>query len=89
MNSMGHQINVSSGAPSWRDSDHVCAFADDERHLGHIVLDDDWIAYDATHSSGTGGILELGSFSTPTAAKAAVEQSIASGRIRARAGAVN
>jgi hypothetical protein len=74
--------------PTWHDSAWVCALADDERHLGHIVKDDGakedgvkeggWVAFDATHPGETGqGIRHLGTFSSVVAAKQAVERSVA------------
>lgn len=61
---------------TWRDSPAVCAFADEQRHLGHIVRAGKyWLAFDATHpnSSATGFRL-LGSSMNITVAKRAVEQ---------------
>jgi hypothetical protein len=66
------------GLPLWRDSPHICALADSERHFGHIVKEDQWIAYDATHSASCGeGMLRVGRFPTPEMAKEAVERSVA------------
>jgi len=66
-------------ATLWRDSPSVCALADDERHLGHIVkAGDSWLAFDATHPGGAGsGIRFLGSWMNTALAKCAVEQAIA------------
>ncbi len=64
--------------PVWRDSPWVCTLADDERHLGHIVKEDGWVAFDATHPGETGqGIRHLGTFSSIVSAKEAVERSVA------------
>jgi hypothetical protein len=61
---------------TWRDSGSVCSLADSERHLGHIVRADKlWLAFDATHVNDTGtGFRLLGSCTSITAAKHAVEQ---------------
>ncbi len=66
-------------AATWRDSASVCALTDDHRHLGHIVKAGDyWLAFDATHSSGTnGGFRLLGSWTNISLAKCAVELAIA------------
>jgi len=67
-----------SGIPAWRDSPYVCTLSDNERHLGHIVKENEWIAFDATHPGDTGlGIRQLGAFSSVAAAKEAVERSVA------------
>jgi len=60
----------------WRDSAAVCALADGERHLGHIVrIGANWHAFDATHFNEEGnGFRSLGTFASILAAKAAVEQ---------------
>jgi peptide methionine sulfoxide reductase MsrB len=34
---------------SWSNSKFVCALADSDRHLGHVIKDEKWHAYDATH----------------------------------------
>jgi hypothetical protein len=59
----------------WRNSAEICALADGERHLGHIVaIGNNWHAYDATHSNDEGnGFRPLGKFASITAAKAAVD----------------
>ncbi|HVY91147.1 MAG TPA: hypothetical protein VHA14_00305 [Bryobacteraceae bacterium] len=71
-----------AGAPAWRTSAHICALADGERHLGHIVkMGMRWHAYDATHSNETGdGFLCLGNFVSMESAKEAVEQSCGAAR---------
>jgi hypothetical protein len=63
----------------WRDSPSVCALADDERHLGHIVRADNcWLAFDATRLNQTGsGFLLLGSCVNIAVAKSAVELAVA------------
>jgi hypothetical protein len=66
------------GIPAWRDSPYVCALADGERHLGHVIKEDNWMAFDATHAGGNGkGIRQLGAFSSVISAKEAVERSVA------------
>jgi hypothetical protein len=55
----------------------MCALADGERHLGHVVKEGaHWHAYDATHANESGdGFLCLGNFVSLDSAKSAVEQS--------------
>jgi hypothetical protein len=65
-------------ATTWRDSNSICALADAERHLGHIVRAGSfWLAFDATHvdESGTGFQL-LGCCVSVDAAKCLVEHVI-------------
>jgi len=64
---------------TWRDSPSVCALADDQRHLGHILkAGDNWLAFDATHPDVSGtGFRFLGSWLTPALAKCAVEAATA------------
>jgi hypothetical protein len=64
---------------AWRDSDSVCALADDWRHMGHIVRAGNcWLAFDGTHSNETGtGFRLLGSWKEVTAAKRALELELA------------
>lgn len=72
------EIPESSGPRQWRDSNHVCALCDDERHLGHVVEIGRWHAFDATKPSLTeNGFRYVGSFSTAEAAKRAVDESVA------------
>jgi len=61
---------------AWRDSDHICALSDGERHIGHVVkIGGRWHAFDATHSNEAGdGFRPLGTFTALNAAKQAVEQ---------------
>ena len=63
----------------WRDSPSVCALADDQRHLGHIVKAGNcWLAFDATHFNETGtGFCLLGSWTNIAVAKRAVEGAFA------------
>jgi hypothetical protein len=76
--------HITIAALSWRDSDLVCALADSDRHLGHIVMAGDWKAYDATmpNESST-GFRFLGTFNDVAAAKRVVELSVATARLRA------
>jgi hypothetical protein len=62
----------------WYESDSVCAVANAERHLGHVVVTaEGWIAYDGTHSNPAGdGFNELGCFGDVMEAKAAVEEAL-------------
>src|ERR1017187_473673 len=72
---------TAAGGWTWRVLQYLCALQDDERHLGHVVKTDKWHAYDATHlNAQEDGIRYLGDFSDLTAAKAAVEASVASPR---------
>jgi len=60
----------------WRNSNSVCALADGERHLGHIVkIGSSWHAFDATHfDEERNGFRSLGTYASLMAAKGAVEQ---------------
>ena len=62
---------------TWRNSTDICALADGERHLGHILLiGGRWFAFDATHlNEGMNGFRELGSFASQGPAREAVELS--------------
>jgi hypothetical protein len=66
------------GMLAWRDSPFICALADNERHYGHIIREDDWIAFDATHPGENGASMrELGVFPSIASAKEAVERAAA------------
>jgi hypothetical protein len=66
------------GPPVWHNSKFVCALANEERHFGHVVKADQWLAFDATHlNEKRDGIAELGAFESLAAAKEAVERSVA------------
>jgi hypothetical protein len=72
---------ISTVEGSWRDSESVCALADMDRHLGHLILEDHWYAYDATKSDDASkGFKCLGSFDDLTTAKLAVELAVWRGR---------
>jgi len=62
---------------AWRNSDHICALSDGERHVGHIVkIGGRWHAFDAMHSNDAGdGFRSLGTFASAGPARDAVEQS--------------
>jgi hypothetical protein len=65
------------GERTWRISEYLCAFQDQERHLGHVTKADNWHAYDATHTNPQqDGIRYLGDFTDLAAAMAAVEASV-------------
>jgi hypothetical protein len=71
---------------SWRDSEFVCALADAHRHLGHLIKNERWHAYDATHSEmPSHGFKYLGAFAELSSAKLAVEFAV--WRMPARLGA--
>jgi hypothetical protein len=63
--------------PAWRNSTSICALADGERHLGHVLkIGGRWHAFDATHfNDESNGFRLLGSFASLSAAKEAVNQS--------------
>jgi|SRR5947209_2995984 len=63
----------------WRNSSSICALADRERHLGHVLrVGRQWHAFDATQfNEESNGFRELGSFASLSAAKDAVGQSLA------------
>jgi hypothetical protein len=67
----------SASLPEWRDSIFICALADTERHLGHVIKRKDWHAYDAIHThAGETGFKDLGRFADLAAAKRAVESAV-------------
>lgn len=67
--------NNFQGTSAWRNSPEICALADGERHLGHIVqIGGRWHAFDATHfNESADGFRGLGSFASLSSAKEAVE----------------
>jgi hypothetical protein len=70
-------MNKKSGittAPAWRDSNSICALADGERHMGHVLkIGGRWHAFDSMHfNEESNGFRSLGSFSSLSAAKEAV-----------------
>ena len=56
-------------------SENVCAFADSERHLGHILkVESGWVAFDGTRLGESGqGFRVIGTFPDLDSAKIAVE----------------
>lgn len=63
---------------SWRNSRYICALADSDRHLGHLIKTEQWHAYDATHlGEASKGFKYLGRFVDFAAAKQAVEMAVA------------
>jgi hypothetical protein len=70
--------NISTAERSWRNAEFVCALADADRHLGHLIKTEEWHAYDATHSNeASKGFEYLGAFADVAAAKQAVESAVA------------
>jgi len=62
--------------PVWSDSQYICTLSDEDRHLGHIVEDLGWHAYDAIHlNNKQDGLRYLGHFEDAAEAKRAVEAS--------------
>jgi hypothetical protein len=64
--------------PAWRDSQEICALADGERHLGHVIkIGGRWHAFDATHfNDESNGFRSVGTFASISAAKEALESSL-------------
>lgn len=81
---------ITSLAGAWRDADSVCALADDERHLGHLIRRRKWHAYDATRpGKKRHGFRYLGAFTDLSAAKQAVELAVwRTGELTMSAGSV-
>ena len=71
-------------APAWRNSTEICALADGERHLGHILkIGERWYAFDGTHSNDeSNGFRNLGAFASIGSAKIAVELSCQQGIVQ-------
>ncbi len=68
--------SIPEAPPSWHDSPFICALADSERHLGHVVKTDVWHAYDATHTDFKINTFRyLGAFADLEEAKHCVENS--------------
>jgi uncharacterized protein (DUF1501 family) len=62
---------------AWRHAQDVCALADPDRQLGHVVKIDTWHAFDAVHPNREGtGFTYLGAFKQRSEAKNAVELAI-------------
>jgi hypothetical protein len=65
---------ISTMEASWRDSEFVCALADTDRHLGHLIRREQWYAYDATQlDDASTGFKCLGAFVDLAIAKQVVE----------------
>jgi hypothetical protein len=73
-----------TAAAAWRDSIAICALADGERHLGHILkIGERWYAFDATRfNEESNGFRSLGTFASVGSAKEAVEFSSRQGFIQ-------
>jgi hypothetical protein len=66
--------SIPEATPSWQDSEEICALADSERHLGHVVKTDLWHAYDATRANlAWTDFRYLGAFADLETAKTVVE----------------
>jgi len=76
-------------AAAWRNSPEICALADGERHLGHVLqIGGRWYAFDATHfNEDFDGFRNLGSFASILSAKQAVELSSGQAAMQHYAGA--
>lgn len=62
---------------NWQDSDVVCALADSDRHLGHLVRRGQWYAYDATRIDENSQTFKcLGAFPDLSSAKRMVELAV-------------
>ena len=70
---MNEKSDITS-APAWRNSNSICALADGERHMGHVLkIGGRWHAFDGMHfNEESNGFRSLGSFASLTAAKEAV-----------------
>jgi hypothetical protein len=71
-----HEANAAANSlPFWRIGEDVCALADSERHLGHILrIESQWIAYDGTCLGENDiGFRLIGVFPDLKSAKIAVE----------------
>lgn len=67
---------------SWQDSDIVCALADSDRHLGHLIHRGEWYAYDATHVDESAQTFRcLGAFPDLASAKRTVELAVWAGDV--------
>ncbi|MGD1068921.1 MAG: hypothetical protein ABSB15_02180 [Bryobacteraceae bacterium] len=75
---MNQNLGLYLATPAWRDSKAICALADGERHLGHIMkIGGRWHAFDATHfNDESNGFRSVGTFASLSAAKEAVEYSL-------------
>jgi hypothetical protein len=79
---------ITTAERSWRDSDFVCALADTDRHLGHLIRTREWNAYDATRpNESSTGFKYLGAFDDLAVAKRVVELAVAEARLTRAVGA--
>ena len=79
---------ITTAERSWRDSDFVCALADTDRHLGHLIMTGEWNAYDATRpNESSTGFKYLGAFDDLAVAKRVVELAVAEARLTRAVGA--
>jgi hypothetical protein len=68
---------ISSIEASWQDSDVICALADTDRHLGHLIKLEHWYAYDATRADETSRTFKcLGAFDNLASAKQILELAV-------------
>jgi hypothetical protein len=65
--------------PMWFELPDICALANAERHLGHVVRSDQgWTAIDTTHlNDARTGFKDLGAYPRLHDAKRALEESVA------------
>jgi hypothetical protein len=86
---MNQNKGLSRATPAWRNSKTICALADGERHLGHVLkIGGRWHAFDATHfNDESNGFRSIGTFASLSAAKEAVEYSLGFGSFALAAGA--
>jgi hypothetical protein len=76
---IARQMNYIPGI-SWQDSDQICALADSDRHLGHLIRTDRWYAYDATRlDEKSNGFKCLGAFPDLDSAKRILELAVWNG----------
>ncbi len=77
MQSLTRMAYISTIDGSWLDSELVCALADSDRHLGHLIKKEHWYAYDGTRpEEGSRGFKCLGAFPDLAAAKQMVELAV-------------
>lgn len=68
-------IAATDGA--WQDSEMICALADTDRHLGHLIKLEHWYAYDATRADEhLQNFRCLGAFSDLASAKQILELAV-------------
>lgn len=68
---------ISSIDASWQDSEVICALADTDRHLGHLIKRERWYAYDGTRADETSQNFKcLGAFADLASAKQMLELAV-------------